>query len=67
MRGLVSQVMGNVLNIGPVDAHGSVPAAIRASRAVNLMLYLGCENLKRLSPMMMGREIPAEVAILGLL
>jgi hypothetical protein len=52
--GFVSQVMSNRFDIGAVHTHDSVPAAIRASGAINLMLYLRCEYLERFYSMVVS-------------
>src|SRR5258708_36534467 len=67
LLGFVPQVASDGLDFGLVHGHCGVAAAIRANGAVNLLLYLRCEYLKRPDSMLVAREMAAEIPILRLL
>ena len=64
--GVNPEILSDDFDVRLVSGHGRVAAAIRASSAVNLLLYLRCQYLKRFDSMMMSREIASEILILGL-
>jgi hypothetical protein len=65
--GFVPQVASDGFDIPVIYGHCGAAAAIGASGAVNLLLYLRCEYLKRLDSMVVSREIPAKIPIFRLL
>jgi hypothetical protein len=64
--GFNPEISSNNVDVRLVNGHDRVAAAIRGSSAVNLLLYLGCQYLKRFDSMVMSREIAPEVLILRL-
>jgi len=60
------EISSNNVDVRLINGNDRVAAAIRASSAVNLLLYLGCQYLKRFDSMVMSREIAPEVLILRL-
>jgi hypothetical protein len=64
--GVNSKILSDGFGIRRVCGHHRVAAAVRARSAVNLLLYLRCQYLKRFDSMVMSRQKASEVPVLRL-